>query len=408
MRQHSAPLVLSGDGERAQPSRHLPMGAGGHGLSESFIQNLVHDHPECLPIEEIDPIFINPVSVCIELNTPAGPIDNFLVTASGLPVIVECKLWKNPESRREVVGQILDYAKELSNWTSSDIQREASRRLERKGNVLLELLRENGHEIDEIAFNDALTMNLKRGRFLLLIVGDGIRAGVEAISDYLQGHSGLHFTLGLVEMPIFELPGGERLVTPRVLARTESILREVISLPEGLTVRDASDQTIGPDESPEQRAAREHGNAVRKAFWTDFLAGLKLDDPDQQAPAPALGGHVVFKFGAPGGSSWLTVYRLAKENKVGIFLSGNKQSIGERAMQALEPDAAKIQEELGPTAKVDFSVDRPSIHEDFAVNVLEDPADRAVAIAWLQKRTNDFVNVLRPRIRAALRDLAEE
>ena len=53
-----------------------------------------------------------------ELKTPAGPIDNFMVTPSGLPVLVECKLWRNPEARRQVVGQILDYAKELSRWQS--------------------------------------------------------------------------------------------------------------------------------------------------------------------------------------------------------------------------------------------------------------------------------------------------
>jgi hypothetical protein len=49
------------------------------------------------------------------------PIDIFMVTPSGLPVLVECKLWRNPEGRREVIGQILDYAKELSRWSSSDL-----------------------------------------------------------------------------------------------------------------------------------------------------------------------------------------------------------------------------------------------------------------------------------------------
>ena len=60
-------------------------------------------------------VFSGPVPICTELNTPAGAIDNFLVTPKGLPVLVECKLWRNPEARREVVGQILDYAKELKS-----------------------------------------------------------------------------------------------------------------------------------------------------------------------------------------------------------------------------------------------------------------------------------------------------
>src|SRR5438876_5381868 len=140
-------------------------------VSEADIQALIQNQPECLPIAEIDAMFSGPVPICTELNTPAGPIDNFMVTPSGLPVLVECKLWRNPEGRREVVGQILDYAKELSRWSSSDVQREVRRRLKRDGNPVLEMVRPIDPTMDEIQFNDALTVNLRRGRFLLLIVG---------------------------------------------------------------------------------------------------------------------------------------------------------------------------------------------------------------------------------------------
>jgi hypothetical protein len=157
-----------------------------------------------LPIAEIDAMFSGPGPICTELNTPAGPIDNFMVTPSGLPVLVECKLWRNPEARREVVSQILDYAKELSRWSSSDVQREVCHRLKRDGDPLLDMVR-------------ALTANLRRGRFLFLIVGDGIREGVEAIAEYLQLHAGLHFSLGLwgsgalglVALPIYVTPNGD-------------------------------------------------------------------------------------------------------------------------------------------------------------------------------------------------------
>ena len=149
------------------------------------------------------------MAICTELNTLAGPIDNFMVTPSGLPVLVECKLWRNPEARREVVSQILDYAKELSRWSSSDVQREVSHRLKRDGNPLLDIVRKVDPEIDEREFNDALTKNLRRGRFLLLIVGNGIREGVEAIAEYLRLHAGLRFSLGLVELPIYCMPNGD-------------------------------------------------------------------------------------------------------------------------------------------------------------------------------------------------------
>jgi hypothetical protein len=114
------PLLLTSGTEVAVSLTLLDQQSGVRAVTEADIQALVHAHPACLPITEIDPMFAGPVPICTELNTPAGPIDNFMVTPSGLPVLVECKLWRNPEGRREVVGQILDYAKELSRWSSSE------------------------------------------------------------------------------------------------------------------------------------------------------------------------------------------------------------------------------------------------------------------------------------------------
>ncbi|MGO4389060.1 hypothetical protein AB4Y85_16135 [Microvirga sp. 2YAF29] len=410
-RQHSTPLIISSDRKSVAAASLLELGVGGHGMTEGEVQDLVHRFPSCLPIAEIDPLFANPVPVCRELSTPAGPIDNFMITPTGLPVLVECKLWRNPEGRREVVGQILDYAKELARWTSSDLQREAGRRNGVDGNVLLDLVRAAGHEVDEIGFNDALTLNLRRGRFLLLIVGDGIRVGVETIAEYLQGHSGLHFTLGLVELPVYQLADGARIVVPRVLAKTQTLVRSVIEVPEGFVLAEGEEEEeTSPSllETPEKRAGRERRNAIRQGFWKDFLAGLHLDDPDQMRPPASLGGHIVFKFGAPGGSSWLTVYRDMRANRVGIFLSSNRNSVGERASKALAAHADELADELGREVTIDFDRERPVVEQVYSVQDLEDPEDRARAIAWLQERTNAFINALRPRIRSALRDLAEE
>ncbi len=308
-RQHSAPLVLAHDGQAAIPLKPLGQTAGDAAVFEDDIQALVHAHPGALPISEIDPMFVGAIPICRELNTSAGPIDNFLVTPTGLPVLVECKLWRNPEGRREVVGQILDYAKELSRWSSSDLQREVSIRLNnREGNPLLDLVKASCPEVDEIEFNDALTLNLRRGRFLLLIVGDGIRAGVEAIAEYLQAHAGLHFSLGLVEMPVYILPDGCRLVVPRVLAKTTTIARNVVSVPDGYIVEDEEESVASFEINPL--------NEERQNFWREFLAFVDLDDPEQTIPKPSKLGYLTFMLPAPTGSSWLTVYRDTARSRV--------------------------------------------------------------------------------------------
>lgn len=401
-RQHATPLLLPVGDSGSVALRQLSLGSGADQVSEAELQALVHAHPSCLPIAEIDPMFANPVPICTELSTPAGPIDNLLVTPSGLPVLVECKLWRNPEARREVVGQILDYAKELSRWTSSDIQREVRRRLGREGDPVLELMRGTGHSVDEIDFSEALSINLRRGRFLLLIVGDGIREGVEAIAEYLQAHAGLHFSLGLVEMPIYEIPDGARVVVPRVLARTHVITRTVVAVPQGHAI----DEEVAV---PTERSSASDDEALeRLQFWTDFVAALTLDDPDQSRPNVTRQQHVFVMLPVPGGNCWITAFR-SMHTRVGVFLSYTKNTIGERAVRRVAEESEAICRELGGTATVEINRDgKLSIVDRLMISNLNDPQDRAKAIAWLAARTNDFVNVIRPRIKSAVVEFSEE
>lgn len=367
-------------------------------VSEATLQQLLHDHPSCLPIAEIDPLFCDPVPMCMELRTSVGSIDNLLVTASGLPVLVECKLWRNPEARREVVGQILDYAKELTRWSSSDLQREVAQHVKYDGNPIIHLLEQAGHTVDEATFNDALTHNLRRGRFLLLIVGDGIREGVEAITEYLQVHAGLHFSLGLVELPIYVVNESQRMVVPRVLARTELIKRTVIAAPDGYVV--SEDQTttevIDEDNDPISR--------IR--FWRDFVEDLRLDDPDQPMPKAGRQGYVTLGLPVPAGNAWLTVYRNEASWKVGVYLSYTRDSIGSRVVERVVEDWDLIKEELGGSvALVKDKLGRQLIEDDLITGSWLLPQEKMAALSWLRKRTNDFVNVLRPRVKAALADL---
>lgn len=396
-RQHTSPIVVAADGSTCALDQ-LTLALSGEGsFSEAEIQALVHAHPECLPIAEVDPVFVSPVSLCRELNTSAGPIDNLLITPSGLPIIVECKLWRNPEGRREVVGQILDYAKELSRWTSSDLQREVAKRTDLPGNPILTLLGEAGHEVDEIAFNDALTVNLQRGRFLLLIVGDGIREGVEAIATYLQGHLGLHFSLGLVEMPIFRLPDGSHLVTPRVLSRTTTITRNVIAVPDGHSIEEESEDDADPD--------RQSLSTEQQMFWREFLSNLNLDDPEQPIPRPAKLGYLSFMLPAPQGSCWINVWRDITKGRVGLTLSYSTGYVGEEAVRALMADFDAVQVLLGSEAQIANIGGKDKIYEEKVVGDLQDPQVRAEAFEWLRARLDTWVNVLRPRIRAIVMDL---
>lgn len=404
-RQHTAPLFIAPTGEAtalAPLALALALGQDGHGWSEAAVQALIHAHPACLPIAEIDPVFAQPVPICTELNTSAGALDNLLVTASGLPVLVECKLWRNPQARREVVGQILDYAKELSRWSSADLQREVRRRLGREGDPVLELVRAAGHAVDEIAFGDALTLNLRRGRFLLLIVGDGIREGVEAIAEYLQAHAGLHFTLGLVELPIYATPDGGRLVAPRVVARTTLIRREVVAVPDGHIIREPAEPVAGGDEQASD------GQDAYRLFMQEVVDGLVLTDPEQPVPRLTPGGWLFLYLPAPQSTCWISILDRRSPARVGVRFTSTARTIGEAAVRRLVSDWPAVRDALGGTAELhDMGGGRYRVHEFLQVDREAGPSERERAIDWLRRRIDDYVSVFRPRVRDAVEQLKE-
>ena len=239
-------------GSRAVPlrRRRLEARSGVGGYDENWLQQLLFETPEVLPIAEIDPAFAPAVPLCRELPTAAGPIDLAYVSEQGLLSIVECKLWRNPDARRVAVSQILDYAKEISRWSYEELNHAVRRAAKRPEgtNALFDLVHEQNDTIDEPTFVDDVTRNLESGRFLLLVVGDGIREGVERIADYLKQSAGIRFTFGLVELAIFDMPDGSAsgiIVEPRVLARTFEIERAVVRLADaGVVVEDPP--TTGP------------------------------------------------------------------------------------------------------------------------------------------------------------------
>src|ERR1700686_1798926 len=99
---------MTGTVEPLQPLKLGPEGAGTY--DERWLQDLLYAHADLMPIDEIEPVFSGAAAVCRELPTPGGPLDLVYVNEHGLLTLVECKLWRNPEARRQVVGQILDYA----------------------------------------------------------------------------------------------------------------------------------------------------------------------------------------------------------------------------------------------------------------------------------------------------------
>ncbi len=69
--------------------------------------------------------------ICRQLNVTGLSIDALFATPDGRLALLEVKLWRNPEARREVIGQVLDYAERLTRWNyeTLDAAVPAARRL---------------------------------------------------------------------------------------------------------------------------------------------------------------------------------------------------------------------------------------------------------------------------------------
>jgi hypothetical protein len=159
-------------------------------------------------------------------------------------VLVEAKLWRNPDARRTVVAQALDYAAAVFRMSYGELE-SAVLRARNAGKMpaesLVRIVAGDSEGFDESEFCDAVQRNLERGRAVIAIVGDGIREDIISLTDLVQSHAGHRFTFALVELAVYETPvTGVRLVVPSVLAQTKLIERGVVriegNVPAGLQV----------------------------------------------------------------------------------------------------------------------------------------------------------------------------
>lgn len=218
-------------------------------IAEAMLQDALHKNPGILPVEEIDASYLPLASIGREI----AMIDNLFVSPSGRLTLVETKLWRNPESLREVVGQILDYAAELSTWSYSDLEsgsREAVESPLANGESLYQYVaRLYPDEVPtESQFVDEVQRSLASSRFLLLVVGDGIREGVERVLGGLHDHPQRLFTFGLVELQLYENPDAlsGKIFLPQVVAKTTEIVRAVVRV----TTTGQADVSVSLDELP--------------------------------------------------------------------------------------------------------------------------------------------------------------
>ena len=371
-------------------------------VDELSIQNLVFDNPSCLPISDIDESFNPIIPVCKELRTPVGPLDILMITPNGDIAIMETKLWRNPEARRKVIAQILDYANELSKWTYEDLQRELNRKLNRKGNTLYEIAKEYDPNLvlNEADFVDNVSRNLTRGKFLLLIIGDGIREGAAGIADFLSSAAHLNFIFGMIELTIYSFDKNTKIVLPRTIVKTIEIQKINIELPKGMYISN-SNQELTKSSVKESIVSNEleQKRLFFTNFWKEFVTELDLDDPGQVLPKPTITQNL-YVYPAKGKYAWISAYFSQSTKRIGVYFRCQNDQNGISFAESLFTYKDEIKAEL--SSDVIYTWEANPI-DGFGVRLsLEDvyaDENRQIIKDFFANWINQFVNVLRPRIK---------
>jgi hypothetical protein len=194
---------------------------------EAALQEALKRNPQAIPVADLE--LDDVVVVGRETPVPAGAIDLLLVDAQGQVIIVETKLSRNPELRRQVVAQVLDYGaslwraaptlKDLETlvlryWQSDACEDERVKNATslRQGlePVFKGLCREDWDYND---FEASLSENLANGQHVLLVVASGLMDGLSR--DLLQ-YTNLCLNIPLygVEIDVFET-AARQLIVPR-------------------------------------------------------------------------------------------------------------------------------------------------------------------------------------------------
>ena len=154
--------------------------------SEDQLQAMISEFPELLPGVSADSF------VCREFNTDSGPIDNVIINSTdGSITLVECKLARNPEVRRKIFGQIIDYAASISKLSFEEFHQ---RWQDRGGADLTSVETAKG------PLSLGVTTNLEGSRFTLLLAVDEINEPLKDMVVLVNKKTDATFRVALIEL----------------------------------------------------------------------------------------------------------------------------------------------------------------------------------------------------------------
>lgn len=197
--------------------------------SEDLLQSLLERYPNLLAGDQIDSTAPRRwLLVKREAPVPADAdgsarwsLDHLLLDQEGIPTLVEVKRSSDTRIRREVVGQMLDYAANgVVYWPVETVRAMYEARVRSEGHDPAgELVDRLGPELDPEAFWTAVKVNLQAGRIRLIFIADEIPPELRRVVEFLNNQMQFAEVLAI---EVRQYVGGNfRGLVPRLLGQTE-------------------------------------------------------------------------------------------------------------------------------------------------------------------------------------------
>lgn len=195
--------------------------------AEALLQSLLSEHPDLLAGDQMRPsaprrwlLISRELAVPDEGGSSRWALDHLFIDQEGIPTLVEVKRSTNSQIRREVVGQMLDYAANGPvHWSLEQITAAFERRCHVQGldsSAVLEEFMDGDGDLD--SFWQTVKTNLQAGRIRLLFVADEIPRELRRIIEFLNEQMDPAEVVG-VEVKQFQ-GDGQVVLVPRVVGQT--------------------------------------------------------------------------------------------------------------------------------------------------------------------------------------------
>lgn len=209
----------------ALPARSMREGLLGKNL-EDALQALLEENPNLIPGKQIAPSSDSPPKFVLlrrEMPISGWSLDHLFVDQFGVPTLVEAKLIQNPEARRDVIGQIIEYAANASDlWSEGKARSYAEEFYHGNDGDLTESLTTSfGDELDIEDFWQTFDENLREGKIRLIIAGDQIRPEVRRMIEYLNNEMNNAEIFGL-EITCYGSNEHSLVIVPRIIGQTQA------------------------------------------------------------------------------------------------------------------------------------------------------------------------------------------